>query len=100
MPPEHRNLGPRPPCICVTDLASAWRHPDGRRGCIFDDISGERGVIFALLNVNLCLRGTIFDAISGEGVRFPAPLKTTPTDAMSDEGVAFCPLFRAKGLHF
>ena len=33
-----------------------------------------RGRIFALLIVYFCLRGRIFDAISGEGVRFPEPL--------------------------
>ena len=49
---------------------------------------------------HFCLRGRIFDVISGEGVRFSAPLKTARTDAISDEGVEFLVAFLAKGLHF
>jgi len=42
-------------------------------------ISGEGVAFFALLMVNFCLRGRIFDAISGEGVRFPARSSEPPT---------------------
>ena len=56
--------------------------------------------MFARLTVNFCLRGRIFDVILSEGVRFPAPLKTARTDAISDEGVAFLVAFPTKGLHF
>ena len=34
----------------------------------------SRGRIFALLTLHFCLRGHIFDAIPGEGVRFSTPL--------------------------
>ena len=34
MPPEHRNLGPRPPRICVRDLASTIIGPDINAKCI------------------------------------------------------------------
>ena len=57
-------------------------------------------MIFASLIVHVCLRGRIFDAISCEGVRFLALLKTARTDAISDEGVAFLVAFPTKGLHF
>ena len=67
---------------------------------MFDAISGERGVICAISTLHFCLRVRICDAISREGVRFAAPLKTARTDAISDEWVAFLVAFRAKGLHF
>ena len=57
-------------------------------------------MIFALVAVHFCPRVCIFDAISGEGVRFSTPLKTARTDAISDEGVAFSTAFLIKGLHF
>ena len=39
------------------------------------------------------LKGSHFDVISCEGVRFSAPLNTARTDAFSDEGVAFYAAF-------
>ena len=39
----------------------------------------RRGRIFAFSMVNFCLRGRIFGAISGEGVRFPARSSEPPT---------------------
>ena len=72
----------------------------GGEGVPFLTLFLVEGVTSALLTVHFCLRGRIFDAISGEGVRFSAPLKTTLTDAFSDEGVAFLVAFPTKGLHF